>query len=157
MATWVSLQYRFRQPFRASADRAFAWCTDFRSTDARLYQDGRRRSIRWLGPDALIMTDTPARGSGAPRIQRMVRIFPEDRAWTNTHVSGPYRFSQFWYQVLADGSRRSHLEFRGLMLERHPRAPGAAAVARRAKAEGRADALTWRTKLAPALDADLNR
>jgi len=151
----VSLRYSFRQPFHAPADRAFAWCTDFRNSDADLYEDGRSRSVRWLAPDALVMTDTPARGSGGARIARMVRIFPEERAWTNTHMTGPYRYSQFWYRIEPDGRARSHLLFHGLKLERHARSVAPAEVARRARAEGRSDAATWRSKLAPALDQDL--
>ncbi len=156
MTVVVSLRYEFRQPLRASADRAFAWCTDFRPSDGRLFEDGRTRSIRWLAPDALVMTDTPAPGSGGSRITRLVRIFPEQRAWTNTHLAGPFRYSQFWYRVVADGARRSRLEFQGLKLERHPRALRTAEVARRSAAEGRSDASTWRSKLAPALAAELN-
>jgi hypothetical protein len=151
----ISLRYEFRQPFRASADAAFHWCTDFRSTDGELYRDGRSRKVRWLAPDTVMMTDTPRRGSGEARIARLVRIFPEERAWTNTHMTGPYRHSQFWYRIEADGRSRSHLEFRGLMLERSARALSPAQIARRAAAEGRSDARTWRTRLAPALNADL--
>jgi hypothetical protein len=153
----ISLRYSFRQPLRASADRAFAWCTDFGSDDGRLFGDGRSRSVRRLAPDTVMMTDLPRRGSGAPKISRLVRIFPEERAWTNTHVSGPFRYSQFWYRIEPDGANRSHLEFRGLKLERHPGAIAPRALAARARAEARSDAATWRTRLAPALDADLRR
>jgi hypothetical protein len=151
----IALRYSFRQPFRASAEDAFAWCTDFRSSDGELFRDGRSRSVRRRTEDALLMTDIPARGSGRPRITRLVRIFPEEMAWTNTHLTGPFRFSQFWYRIDRDGARRSHLEFRGLKLERRARRLAPSVVARLARAEGRSDARTWRTKLGPALDAEV--
>jgi hypothetical protein len=153
----ISLRYSFRQPFRASADDAFAWCTDFRPEDGALFQDGRSRTVRRLGPGALMMTDAPARGTGGPRIARLVRVFPEERAWTNTHLSGPFRYSQFWYRVEPDGRHRSRLVFHGLKLEPSSRAVPPEEIERRARAEGRSDARTWRTLLAPALDADLAR
>jgi hypothetical protein len=151
----IALRYGFRQPFHASAERAFAWCVDFRASDAVLFEDGRSRGVRRVAPDTVLMTDVPARGSGRPRITRLVRIFPEERAWTNTHLTGPFRHSQFWYRIEPDGPRRSHLEFRGLKLERRQRSTPAATVARLARAEGRSDAATWRTQLGPALDRDV--
>jgi hypothetical protein len=151
----IALRYSFRQPFRASAEEAFAWCTDFRPSDAALYQDGRSRTVRRRADDTVLMTDIPRRGSGRPRISRLIRIFPEERAWTNTHLTGPFRYSQFWYWIERDGARRSHLEFRGLKLERRVHQPAPAVVARIARAEGRLDAATWRTQLAPALDAEV--
>jgi hypothetical protein len=150
----IALRYAFRQPFRASAEEAFAWCTDFRSADGELFEDGRTRRVRRRAEDTILMTDIPRRGSGRPRITRLIRIFPEEMAWTNTHISGPYRDSQFWYRIERDGPRRSHLEFRGLKLERRARRLAPSTVARLARAEGRSDAKTWRTQLAPALDAE---
>ncbi len=153
----IALRYAFRQPFRAPADEAFAWCTDFRPSDGGLFRDGRTRRVRRLAEDTFLLTDIPRRGSGRPRISRLVRIFPPERSWTNTHLTGPYRFSQFWYRIEPDGTRRSHLVFRGLKLERRARRASPSVIARRARAEGRSDAATWRTKLGPALNADVRR
>ena len=151
----VALRYEFRQPFRVSAEDAFAWCTDFRSSDGALFGDGRKRTVRRRAEDTVLMTDIPRRGTGAPRITRLVRVFPEQRSWTSTHLDGPFRYSQFWYRIERDGVRRSHLEFRGLKLEHRDRRLAPPVIARLAKAEGRSDAGTWRTQLAPALEADL--
>lgn len=151
----IALRYGFRQRFRASAEEAFRWCTDFRPSDGALFEDGRTRKVRHVADDTVLMTDVPVRGSGRPRITRLVRVFPDEFAWTNTHLSGPFRYSQFWYRIERDGADRSHLEFRGLKLERRANRLAPAVVARLARAEGRADALTWRTQLGPALDADV--
>lgn len=153
----VSLRYRFRQPFRVPAAAAFEWCTDFRPSDARLYGDGRRREVRRLTADTLVMTDT-TRPKGRPvRISRLVRLFPEQRAWTNTHLTGPYRHSQFWYRIEADSPRRSHLDFSGLMLMTRARPLPATEREMLADQHRRADAGVWRRRLAPALESDLAR
>ncbi|HTT73687.1 MAG TPA: hypothetical protein VMG99_06025 [Thermoplasmata archaeon] len=151
----VALRYSFRQAFRVPARAAFAWATDFRAGDAGLFGDRRRRTVRRIAPDTFVLTDTTYSAGRPLRIARLVRVFPEQRAWTNTHLTGPFRHSQFWYWIVADGPRRSHLEFRGLKLERRPRPLTAAQAARESEANRRSDAATWRTRLAPALEAEL--
>lgn len=155
--TTISLRYSFRQPLRASAPRAYAWCTDFDPTDASLFGDRRTRVVRRIASDALLMTDVTYPKGERRSIRRLVRLFPEEMAWTNTHLTGPFRNSQFWYRVVPDGPRRSHLEFHGLKLESHPRAPSAAEVERLARENRRSDSATWRRKLAPALARELAR
>ena len=152
----VSLRYRFRQPLRASARDAYAWCTDFGPSDAEIFADGRTRSVRRIAPGALLMTDVTRPAGRRVRIQRLLRLFPEERAWTNTHLSGPFENSQFWYRIVPDGPRRSHLEYRGLKLETHARAPTPSEIARLTRENRRSDAATWRRKLAPALARDLD-
>lgn len=151
----ASFRYRFRQPLAASADRAYTWCTDFGPEDGALFFERTRRSVRWLGEDALVMTDTTYPEGRRRRIRRLVRLYPEERAWTNTHLDGPFRGSQYWYRVVADGRRRSHLEFRGLRLEASGRALPRAEQARRADECRRQDHGEWRRRLAPALARDL--
>ncbi|HTT14718.1 MAG TPA: hypothetical protein VMG81_02940 [Thermoplasmata archaeon] len=151
----VSLRYQFRQPFRVPAAAAFAWATDFRPTDAAIFGDRRTRSVRRLAPDTVVMTDTTFPDGRRVRIDRLVRVFPEARAWTNTHLSGPYRYSQFWYRIVPDGPRRSHLEFHGLQLTDRPRALTPAELRRESEAVRRSDAATWRQKLGPALERAL--
>jgi len=150
----ISLRYHFRQPFRVPARVAYAWCTDFGPDDGPLFSERTRRSVHRVSEDALMMTDTTYRGGRSVRIRRLVRLFPEERAWTNTHVDGPYEGSQYWYRIVADGSRRSDLEFHGLRLEKHARALSASATARRAEQCRRNDVGEWRRRLAPALERD---
>lgn len=153
--TNFSYQYRFRQPFRAPARAAFEWATDFRPTDAAFFGDRRRRVVQRLTSDTLLLTDTTVSAGRSQRIARLVRVAPEELSWTNTHVSGPYRHSQFWYRIEADGPRRSHLDFRGLKIEHRTRAPAAAEIRRLRAANLASDSTLWRRRLAPALEADL--
>lgn len=151
----ISLQYRFQQPFGVPARAAYAWCTDYGPDDAKLFFERTRRSMRGLGEHALIITDTTY-PSGRPRkIRRLVRLFPSELSWTNTHLDGPFQYSQFWYRVVPDGSRRSHLEFRGLRLEQLGRALSPKETARRARALQVSDSSEWHESLAPALERDL--
>jgi len=150
----ISLRYHFRQPFRVSASGAYAWCTDFGPDDGPLFSERTRRKVRRLGEDALVMTDTTYPKGRPLRIRRLVRLFPEERAWTNTHLDGPYEGSQYWYRVVAVGPRKSHLEFHGLRLERFRRALSVPETVRRAEACRRQDADEWRRHLAPALERD---
>ena len=153
----ISLRYHFRQPLRASAREAYAWCTDFGPGDAEIFADRRTRSVRRIAPDALIMTEVTYPAGRRVRIRRLIRLFPEERAWTNTHLDGPFRNSQFWYRVVPDGPGRSHLEFHGLRLETRARPLPPSETVRLSEANRRSDAATWRRKLAPALSRDLVR
>lgn len=148
----TSIAYQFRQSFRAPAAFAYRWCTDFRPDDVEMFPTKTRRTVEWISTDALLLTDTSHPKGRALRIRRLVRLSPAERSWTNTHLTGPYRHSQFWYRIVADGRSRSHLEFRGLRLERSPRRPSEGDVARRATAGRRSDSALWRTRFAPVLN-----
>lgn len=148
----ASLTYGFRIPIRAGARAAFAWCTDFGPDDGALFSQPTRRSVRWIGADAAVMTDTTGPAGHPVRIRRLVRILRRELAWTNTHLDGPYRGSQYWYRLLPDGPDRCQLEFRGLRLVTVPRELSSAEVRRRAERCRRADSGEWRRRLAPALE-----
>ena len=157
MSTTISLRYAFRQRLRVPAPAAFAWCTDFRASDARLFGDRRVRTVEPIGPDALVMTDTTYPAGRRQRIRRLVRIFPERRAWTNTHLDGPFRHSQFWYRIVPEGAGRCRLEFEGLKLETHRRPVSPRDVARLTAENRRSDAGAWRDHFAPALESEWGR
>ncbi|MGP8077698.1 MAG: hypothetical protein ACLQD8_00850 [Thermoplasmata archaeon] len=150
-----SLRYQFRQPFRVAARSAYAWCTDFESDDGKFFAERWERSVRRLAGDALVLTDTTYPGGRARRIHRLVRLDPSELAWTNTHLDGPFQHSQYWYRIVPDGPRTSHLEFRGLRLVRSSRALSPSEVDRRAEQERRSDSGLWRLRLAPALEREL--
>ena len=151
----VALRYRFRQPLDAPAEAAFAWCTDFGPSDGPLFAQRTERSVRRLADGALVLTDITYPNGRRRRIRRLVRIDPARRSWTNTHLDGPFRHSQFWYRIVPNGPRRSRLEFVGLALESVPRRLSGAQVAALAAERGRADSGAWRRYLAPALARDL--
>ena len=151
----VSLRFHFEQPFHVPADDAFVWCTDFGPSDGKLFSSRTKRSVRWINDDALVMTDTKWPEGRAVKIHRLVRIYRPAMAWTNTHLDGPYRHSQYWYRVVPDGPHRSHLEFTGLRMVKLLRAPSAKGVKRLTELERTGDSGEWRDHLAPALEREL--
>ncbi len=153
--TLNSLQYEFRQPFRVPARAAYDWCTDFRPSDGSLFPRKWRRAVRRLSDDALILTDTTWPNGRARAIRRLVRLNPGGLGWTNTHLSGPFLHSQYWYRIVPDGPRSSHLEFTGMRLVRSRAPLGSATRARLARTEWADDSGLWRDRMAPAMERDL--
>ena len=150
----TSVRFRFRQPFRVPAKAAYEWCTDFKPSDARFFDQKWRRKVRRVAEDAIVLTETTWPEGRTRVIQRLVRLSPQDLAWTNTHVSGPFRNSQYWYRIVPDGARRSHLEFTGMRLVRTPSSLSAAETTRLAEQERRSDSALWR-RIAPVLEREL--
>jgi hypothetical protein len=149
----VSVRYRFSARLPAPPPAAYRWATDFRGDD--LVASGRgARKVTWLAPDAVLLTDVPPKGRRREAKTRLVRLYPDRRSWTNTHVSGPYRHSQFLYEIVPAGRRASRLEFTGLQLVRFARTPTPGAVAAMGRTLAREDASLWRV-LVRAMARDL--
>jgi hypothetical protein len=151
----VSLRFGFCQSLRAPARAAYAWCTDFGSADGALFPQRWERAVRRLSADALLLTDVTYPRGRRRTIHRLIRLNPSELAWTNTHLDGPFRHSQYWYRIVADGPRRSHLEFRGLRLLHLRGQISVAEASRRAENERREDSELWRVGISPALARDL--
>lgn len=151
----VSLRYRFRQDFGVPARPAFEWATDYAPDDGRLFSRKTRRSVERISDDAFILTDLTYPEGRARRIRRLVRVDPKQMAWTNTHLDGPFRNSQFWYRIVPDGRGACHLDFEGFLLEKVRRRLSPAQAARRAELNRRHDAAEWRRFLGPALEAEV--
>jgi len=150
-----SVRFRFRQGFRVPAKAAYLWCTDFQASDASLFEQKWRREVRRLSEDAVILTETTWPNGQTRVIRRLVRLSSRDLAWTNTHLSGPYRHSQYWYRIVPDGPRHCHLEFTGMRLVRTSKALSVAGKARLARQERQGDSRLWRARIAPALEREL--
>lgn len=150
----VAFNYRFRTRLPASADAAYRWATDYAPDDwRRMGRDGTRR-IRLLAPGTILLTDRVRVDGRFVTKTRLVRLRPAARAWTNTHVGGPTRHSQFLYRILPRGRRTSVLEFVGLQVEPSARPLSRSALAARARAVAREDAALWR-RLARAMAEEL--
>ena len=106
-----------------------------------------------MNEDTLILTDTVSEESGEVTKRRLVRLNPERLAWTNTHLGGPNRHSQFWYQIVAVGRKRSRLDFTGLQVN-YGRRPSATRVDEMARELRRDDSKMWGL-LARAMSKDL--
>jgi len=152
----ISVFYKFSQRFDYPADAVYEWATDYRPRDIELTGKRGTRRITRVCNDTLILTDTIfAEGGGRVSKKRLVKLYPERLAWTNTHLTGPNRHSQFLYEVLPEGKRKSRLDFTGGQIEKVAKvtAKQARTLARKIAKE---DAKTWKN-LARALAADLKR
>lgn len=110
------VRYQFSQLFDVPAEAAYRWCTDYRPDDwGRMGKKGTRK-IKHLNEDTLILTDTVTEEGGDVTKKRLVRLNSDRLAWTNTHLAGPNKHSQFWYQIVALGKGRSRLDFTGLQV-----------------------------------------
>jgi hypothetical protein len=140
----IAFDYRFRVGLPVAADEAYRWATDYAPDDwARMGHDGRRRIVP-VADRTLILVDTVRTGGRLVTKRRLVRLYPSQRAWTNTHLVGTTRHSQFWYRIVPRGPRRSVIEFTGLQVEPSPRRLSGAALARRAREVAREDSTLWR-------------
>jgi hypothetical protein len=150
----VTLRFGLRQPFRRSAARAYAWCTDYRSDDHARQGEPGRRKVERLTKSTLLLTDTTPGSSGRPiRKTKLIQLDPKRLSWTNTHLTGPTRLSQFWYRIVPRGHARSSLEFEAFQVE-YPRSrPSPAALRARALRIRKQDRATWR-RLARSMDSD---
>ena len=136
------IRYEFSQSFDVAAEAAYRWCTDYRPDDWRRMGKKGTRRIERLNEDTLILTDTVAGESGAVTKRRLVRLNEDRLAWTNTHLAGPNRHSQFWYQIVAVGKGRSRLDFTGLQVNYGER-PSASKVSAMAKELKKGDSKMW--------------
>jgi len=136
------VRYRFSQTFASPARRAYEWCVDYKPDDwARMGKKGTRR-IKWLNEDTLILADTVVGYEGPVTKRRLVRLNAERLAWTNTHISGPNKHSQFWYQIVPLGKSKSRLDFIGLQVN-YGKPPSASDIGRLSKALRKDDARMW--------------
>jgi hypothetical protein len=71
-----------------------------------------------------------------------VRLHPERLAWTNTHLAGPNKHSQFWYQMMPVGQWGSRLDFTGLQIN-YGTAPSAAKITEMARRLADEDSEMW--------------
>jgi hypothetical protein len=131
------VRYRFSQTFDVPAETAFRWCLDYRPDDWKKMGKNGTRKIRRINEDTIILTDTVAADSGPVTKRRLVRMNSDRLAWTNTHVGGPNKHSQFWYQIVALGKNRSRLDFTALQVNygKRPTAKMIATMARDLKAD----------------------
>lgn len=148
-----SIRYQFSQSFDVPAETAYQWCTDYQPDDwGRMGKKGTRR-IERLNADTLILTDTVTGESGPVTKKRLVRLNADRLAWTNTHLAGPNRHSQFWYQIVAVGRGKSRLDFTGLQVN-YGKRPSASRTAEMTKELKKDDSGAW-VLLAQEMSKDL--
>lgn len=110
----ISVYYHFNQWFDYPAAEVFAWATDYRPDDIALFGMQGKRGVKRLFNDAVLLTDTFVSADGSRIVKKkLVRLYPKKLFWTNTHISGPHKYSQFLYALVPEGPYASRLEFSG--------------------------------------------
>ncbi len=151
----VSVRYGFTQPFSVPARDAFRWAVDFRPGDFKLMGlDGKREITKLTDDDdAYLFKETVRHGKTVTRT-KLIRIDSERMSYTNTHITGPAKHSQFIYEIIPEGEDRSRLRFTGLLLHQSDRPLTKKEIDRIADEERRVDSGIWK-RLAKAMEADL--
>jgi len=147
-----SIRYRFSQPFEVLAKTAYEWCTDYQPDDWKRMGKRGTRKIQLLNEDTLILTDTVAEVNGPVTKKRLVRLNPDQMSWTNTHLAGPNKHSQFLYKIIAVGNK-SRLDFTGLQVS-YGQQPSASRIRKMARELRNSDSGMW-VLLAKEMSKDL--
>jgi hypothetical protein len=112
-----SIRYHFNQCFTVSASEAYNWCTDFQPEDhALMGEKNAKRQIKRLADNTLILKETFRTDKGDLEKEKLVQLYPDRFMWVSTHISGSNMYSQFIYEVIAEG-KGSLLDFTALHLE----------------------------------------
>ena len=135
-----------------SAELAYEWCTAYDPGDLDLMHERGNRKIKQLSDDTILLIDSYSSNEGTVKKTKLVRLRPTELAWTNTHVGGPIKYSQFIYKITPEGEERSRLDFTGLQLEpRDMTKKEASELARKVRTE---DSGAWKY-LAQAMEKEL--
>jgi hypothetical protein len=112
------LRYHFSQNFSASAQEAYAWCTDYQPNDHNLTGNpNAKRNVTWLTKSTVILKDTFTTNNGSIEKEKLVHLYPDRLMWVSTHLSGPNKYSQFHYQITPEEAEASRLDFTSLHIE----------------------------------------
>jgi len=150
----VPVRYSFTQRFSVPVEEAFRWAIDYDPDDFSLMGEEGTRKINRLSEDAFVLEDARRVAEGWVEKTRLVRVNPERRSYTNTHIAGPTIHSQFWYEFFPQGKAGSRLEFTGLLLYPSEKALSSEQVSEMAARERKGDSKIWKN-LARAMEADV--
>jgi hypothetical protein len=148
-----AIEYAFNQPLAAPANVAFEWCTDYQPYDLAIMKEKGKRGIQKITGGTILLTETTRRRNRVIKKTKLVRLNRSSLSWTNTHLAGPNRYSQFLYKIVAEGRRRSRLYFQGLLIEYSRRPLSRQQIRKIARDERLGDVTVWR-HLAAALRKD---
>jgi hypothetical protein len=152
-----SIRYSFSQRFSFPTRKAYKWCTEYDPQDPALMgEDGAERQITHLTDTTIILTDIFHTSNGRVEKQKLVQLYPDRLSWISTHWTGPNKYSQFIYEILAEGNSASRLNFTGLHLEYEKEnldIEGIKSLADKLKEE---DSAVWR-RLAKAMAKELGK
>lgn len=138
-----SVQYGFNQLLLAPAEVAFDWCTDYQPYDLTIMKEKGKRDIQKITDDTILLTETTRKNNRPIRKTKLVRLNRPSLSWTNTHIAGPNRHSQFLYTILPEGKTRCRLYFQGLLIQYSQKPLTRQQLRKIARDERKGDATAW--------------
>ena len=111
-----SAYYKFTQQFSVRAQQAFDWCTDYQPDDLALMGEQGKRRINRLTADTVILEEHIVQHDKRVTKVKLVKLNRRTHSWHNIQLKGPNRYSEFIYEIISDGQRRSRLIFTGLLI-----------------------------------------
>ena len=143
MAT-ITLSFQFQQRFPFPARDVYAWATTYDPADIERLGKHGHREAQHINQDTILLQDTirAADGSGVTK-PKIVRLYPKDLRWVNTHVGGPNQYSQFIYELKPAGKNACVLTFTGAQLI-HDSNATPAEVRKMSAAVKKEDAAMWK-------------
>ena len=151
------IRYCFSQRFFAPARQAYKWCTDYGPKDHILMGDENAdRYVKHLTENTVLITDVFHTGKGDVKKQKLVQLYPDRLSWVSTHLTGPNKYSQFIYEVSAEGKNKSRLDFTALHLEYEREKMDDKDIRVMADKFQKEDSAAWK-RLADALNKDYSR
>ncbi len=150
------IYYRFQQRFHVPARKAFEWCTTYTPEDhALMGEKDVSRKINHITDRTVILTDTFNIGTdNQVEKQKLVQFYPNILFWTSTHITGPAKHSQFLYQITAEASNISNLNFTGLFLHYGDKKISESDTVKMVEKTRKEDARAWKL-LAKAMEQEL--
>ena len=150
-----SASYTFTQRLPVPARKAFEWCTDYRPEDLALMGEDGKRRIRRVTENTVILDEEVTQGSNRTCKVKLVKLNPHTLSWHNIQLEGPNKHSEFIYQIIPEGKRRSRLTFTGLLVVYSKHQLSSRQLRQIADMEERFDSRAWK-RLAMAMEKDFS-
>ena len=111
-----SVSYKFNQQFSVPAQEAFDWCTDYQPSDIALMGEAGKRKINKVTGDTVILEEQVVQNGKTIKKLKLIKLNRRTLSWHNIQLQGPNKYSEFIYEIVSIGRRRSRLTFTGLLL-----------------------------------------
>jgi len=121
-----------------------------------MQEENATREVQRVSEGTVILVDTYRAGGKVVVKQKLVCLYPEKFTWTSTHLTGPYRYSQFLYQITPETDRICRLEFTANFLDYTKEGADKTEIEKVAREEHRIDADNWKL-LADIMEKELNK
>jgi len=119
-------------------------------------EDAAERQITHLTDTTIVLTDIFHTSNGRVEKQKLVQLYPDRLSWISTHLTGPNKYSQFIYEISAEGNSASRLDFTALHLEYEKENLGSEGIKSLADKLKEEDSAVWKC-LAKAMAKELGK